>query len=201
MKVSLNWLKEFVSIEMPVEALAEALTMAGLEVESISERYAYLDSVLVGRIVGIHKHPNADKQRIARLERQLAQFGPWAQFGMAVGNDPKMGKRIMDKYQRGESLFEDEQAALDVAAEQVGEKAVTLDDVANLLDQREASKNLFGELNSIAEEELDGFKKIKNPILFHHFPIKVIRSNKKISTVMANFLIHRIKNGERTFVS
>ena len=64
MKVSLSWLRDYVSIEMEVTDLAEALTMIGLEVESVSERYEYLDNVFVGRIVEIHPHPNADNLKV-----------------------------------------------------------------------------------------------------------------------------------------
>jgi phenylalanyl-tRNA synthetase beta chain len=61
MKVSLSWLKEYVPIEMDPADLAETLTMVGLEVESVSERYSYLETVFVGRITEIAPHPNADK--------------------------------------------------------------------------------------------------------------------------------------------
>ena len=61
MIVSLSWLKEYVPIEMAPSDLAEELTMAGLEVEAVKDRYAYLDQVLVGRIAAVHPHPNADK--------------------------------------------------------------------------------------------------------------------------------------------
>jgi phenylalanyl-tRNA synthetase beta chain len=67
MKVSLSWLKDYIAINMDAEQLAEALTMAGLEVESISDRYAYLDSVVVGRIDQVKPHPNADKLTICRV--------------------------------------------------------------------------------------------------------------------------------------
>ena len=50
MKVSTSWLSAYTPIKMDAADLAEALTMAGLEVESVSERYAYLNSVAVGRI-------------------------------------------------------------------------------------------------------------------------------------------------------
>ena len=50
MKVSLSWLKEYVPIEIDPSDLAEALTMVGLEIESVSDRYGYLDTVYVGRI-------------------------------------------------------------------------------------------------------------------------------------------------------
>ena len=61
MIVSLSWLKEYVPIEMAPLDLSEELTMAGLEVEAVKNRYAYLQQVLVGRIAAIRPHPNADK--------------------------------------------------------------------------------------------------------------------------------------------
>src|SRR5437867_10358168 len=58
MKVTLNWLREFVPIELPPDRLAERLTMAGLEVEEISEQGA--ESVQVAQIARIDPHPQAD---------------------------------------------------------------------------------------------------------------------------------------------
>ncbi|MGD8762966.1 MAG: phenylalanine--tRNA ligase subunit beta, partial [Desulfobacteraceae bacterium] len=67
MKVSTSWLSAYTPIKMDVADLAEALTMAGLEVESVSERYAYLNSVSVGRIDGVENHPNAQKLKLCRV--------------------------------------------------------------------------------------------------------------------------------------
>ncbi|UCD79844.1 MAG: phenylalanine--tRNA ligase subunit beta [Desulfobacterales bacterium] len=67
MKVSLSWLKDYVDITMDPAALAEALTMAGLEVDSVSDRYAYLNGVIVGRIEEVGPHPNAEKLKICRV--------------------------------------------------------------------------------------------------------------------------------------
>jgi phenylalanyl-tRNA synthetase beta chain len=67
MKVSLSWLKDYVSIDLDPTDLADALTMAGLEVDSVSERYAYLDHVVVGQIEKVRRHPNADKLKICRV--------------------------------------------------------------------------------------------------------------------------------------
>jgi len=68
MKVSLSWLKDYVPIEMDPADLAEALTMVGLEIESVSDRYRYLETVFVGRILAITAHPNADKLRLCQVD-------------------------------------------------------------------------------------------------------------------------------------
>jgi phenylalanyl-tRNA synthetase beta chain len=68
MKVSLSWLETFIPIEMDARELADALTMAGLEVDALIHRYAYLDSVRVGRITAIKDHPNADRLKICDVD-------------------------------------------------------------------------------------------------------------------------------------
>ncbi len=68
MKVSISWLKDYIDIQLDAAALADALTMAGLEVDSVSDRYAYLQSVLVARIAEVNPHPNADKLTVCRVE-------------------------------------------------------------------------------------------------------------------------------------
>jgi len=68
MKVSLSWLKDYVPIEMDSSDLAEALTMVGLEIESVFDRYGYLDTVYVGRIEEIAPHPNADKLHLCQVD-------------------------------------------------------------------------------------------------------------------------------------
>jgi len=68
MKVSLSWLKDYVTIDVDVVKLAEALTMAGLEVEALVDRYAYLDRIVVGRIVEMAPHPHADKLSVCRVD-------------------------------------------------------------------------------------------------------------------------------------
>lgn len=61
MKVSLSWLRDYVPVEMNVSDLVAALTMAGLEVEAVYDRYQYLETVLVGRITEVKPHPKADR--------------------------------------------------------------------------------------------------------------------------------------------
>lgn len=61
MEISLNWLRRYVEIDIPVADLADKLTMAGFEVEAVIDSFGYLGSVVVARITGINPHPNADK--------------------------------------------------------------------------------------------------------------------------------------------
>jgi len=68
MKVSLSWLREYVNIDINVHALADALTMVGLEVETATDRYDYLNSVFVGRIAEIAPHPNDNKLKLCRMD-------------------------------------------------------------------------------------------------------------------------------------
>ncbi|KJS30104.1 MAG: phenylalanyl-tRNA synthetase [Desulfatitalea sp. BRH_c12] len=87
MKISLSWLQDYVTIDMPVDRLAHLLTMVGLEVESIEERYAYLDTVVVGRISEVAAHPNADKLKVCQVEAgsntyQVVCGAPNAAVGM-----------------------------------------------------------------------------------------------------------------------
>jgi phenylalanyl-tRNA synthetase beta chain len=75
MKVSTSWLSDYVRIELDPADLAEALTMVGLEVESVSERYDYLHTVLVGCIESVEPHPHSAKLKICQVnagDRRLA---------------------------------------------------------------------------------------------------------------------------------
>lgn len=68
MKVSLSWLNEYVPITMEVSELADALTMAGLEVEAVEDRYAFLETVVVGKVTEVLPHPNADRLKLCRVD-------------------------------------------------------------------------------------------------------------------------------------
>ena len=68
MRVSLSWLKEYVSIEMDIDRLVIALTMIGLEVDSVSDRYSYLNRVVVGCIHNIAPHPQSDNLKLCEVD-------------------------------------------------------------------------------------------------------------------------------------
>ncbi|HIJ72543.1 MAG TPA: phenylalanine--tRNA ligase subunit beta [Candidatus Hydrogenedentes bacterium] len=68
MRVSLNWLKEFLDIETGVDGLAEKMTMLGLEIESVERPGAEINKVVVGQIVSIEPHPKADKLVVCKTD-------------------------------------------------------------------------------------------------------------------------------------
>ena len=70
MKTSFNWLKEFINIPFSVEDTAKLLTDAGLEVEGIHHFESLkggLKGLVVGEIISISPHPNADKLRLTKV--------------------------------------------------------------------------------------------------------------------------------------
>ncbi len=82
MRASLRWLREFVDIpETDPDKLAHVLLMLGLEVESIDRYEARFTGVEVGRVASIRPHPDADKIRLATVERasgsQEVVCGAW----------------------------------------------------------------------------------------------------------------------------
>jgi phenylalanyl-tRNA synthetase beta chain len=68
MKVSLSWLNEYVPVQLTTDQLANRLTMLGLEVETVEDRYDYLEQAIVCRITAITPHPNADKLKLCQVE-------------------------------------------------------------------------------------------------------------------------------------
>ncbi|MBX2808841.1 MAG: phenylalanine--tRNA ligase subunit beta [Cellvibrionaceae bacterium] len=67
MKVSESWLREWVDPALNVNELAEQITMAGLEVDAIEPVAADFSGVIVGEIVALTQHPNADKLRVCQV--------------------------------------------------------------------------------------------------------------------------------------
>jgi len=68
MKVSYNWLKDFVDIEDGAEEVAKRLTAAGFEVEELECQNEHLHDVYVGKILKIERHPAADKLVVCQVD-------------------------------------------------------------------------------------------------------------------------------------
>ena len=67
MKFSEQWLREWVNPQVSTGELVELLTMAGLEVDSVEPLGEGLDALLVGEVVAVEAHPDADKLRVCRV--------------------------------------------------------------------------------------------------------------------------------------
>ena len=67
MKVSLNWLKKYVDIDVTAEELCERMTTQGFEVEGL-EKSSVMDNVVVAKILEIEKHPDSDHLQICQLD-------------------------------------------------------------------------------------------------------------------------------------
>ena len=67
MIISEQWLRSFVNPDMDTQALAHKLTMLGLEVDGIEPAAPEFSGVVVGEIVEIAPHPDADKLRVCQV--------------------------------------------------------------------------------------------------------------------------------------
>lgn len=67
MKIPLSWLKEYVDFQDTVEGLADKLTFSGVEVEGIERIGGGVSGVVVGEVLAIEKHPNADKLTLCKV--------------------------------------------------------------------------------------------------------------------------------------
>ena len=63
-----SWLRHFCNPDLSTEELAETLTMAGLEVEEVRPAAPAFSGVVVGLVVEVEPHPNADKLRVCRVD-------------------------------------------------------------------------------------------------------------------------------------
>ena len=75
MKVALSWLRDYVDISVPLTELAERLTLAGLDVETIeyiglpgAELEWDPEKIVVGEIRAVRFHPDADRVVLAEVE-------------------------------------------------------------------------------------------------------------------------------------
>jgi len=128
MKVSLNWMKEYVDVEMPPDELGNLLTMIGLEVEGLEAVGQGLDDIIVAKILKVAPHPNADRLSICSVDtgRESVDVvcgapnvaeGALAPLVLAGGKLPDGTRmkesRIRGEVSRGMLLAEDEMGLTD----------------------------------------------------------------------------------------
>ena len=123
MKASLQWLKEYVTIDAEPEELGHILTMAGLEVEGIETIGEGFEQVIVSRILEVRPHPNADRLSLCMVDTgketiqvvcgapnvEVGAFSPLALPGVTLPGGGVLKKgRIRGEVSEGMLLAEDE---------------------------------------------------------------------------------------------
>ena len=74
MLVSLKWLKDYVDVEMTPAELADALTMAGLEVDEIKQIKPAFTGVVSAAIISVQPHPSADKLSLCEVTDSIQTY-------------------------------------------------------------------------------------------------------------------------------
>ena len=107
MLFSVNWLKKWVDIDLPVNELAGKLTASGLEVDTVEPVAAPFSDVVVAQITSCDQHPDADKLKVCLIDfggseavqvvcgAPNARTGiriPLAKVGAVLGDDFKIRK-------------------------------------------------------------------------------------------------------------
>jgi len=93
MKVPLRWLKEYLDISLPPAELAERLTMAGTEVKGWQVVGGSWENIVVGQIVAINPHPNAE-----RLSLPTVDLGTEQQTVVCGAPNLKLGDKVVFAY-------------------------------------------------------------------------------------------------------
>ena len=112
MKFTLSWLKDHLETEADVQQIAEAMTMAGLEVEEVLDPAAKLAPFTVAKIVSAERHPNADRLRVCQVEtvegmKEIVCGAPNARAGLTTiyapigAYVPGLGVTLVEKPVRG----------------------------------------------------------------------------------------------------
>jgi len=87
LKISYRWLTEWADTDLAAEEVAERFTLAGLEVDSVEPVAPPLDGVVVGEIIAVEPHPDADRLRVCKVrgdreERTIVCGAPNARVGL-----------------------------------------------------------------------------------------------------------------------
>ena len=85
MKFSENWLRTFVNPPLSTRDLAHALTMAGLEVESVQPVAPVFDKVVVAEVFSVQKHPGADHLQVCEVRTEADNAGNNAPLQIVCG--------------------------------------------------------------------------------------------------------------------
>ncbi|MCK8619521.1 phenylalanine--tRNA ligase subunit beta [Apilactobacillus kunkeei] len=90
MKISYNWLKEYIDLDIPADELAEKIERSSVEVDSVIKPSDGLKKIVVGKIVEMENHPDSDHLHICQVDVgedepvQIVCGAPNAQVGKNV---------------------------------------------------------------------------------------------------------------------
>ena len=93
MKFTLSWLKKHLNTEAAIDAIVEAMTLAGLEVEEVENPAEKLKAFSIAKVLTAEKHPDADKLKVCTVEtrdgtKQIVCGAPNARADMTVAYAP-----------------------------------------------------------------------------------------------------------------
>ncbi|HOQ15772.1 MAG TPA: phenylalanine--tRNA ligase subunit beta [Defluviitaleaceae bacterium] len=68
MNIPMSWLKDYVPVDCDIKTFADAMTMSGSNVENYVEQGKEISNVVVGKILSVEKHPDADKLLVTKVD-------------------------------------------------------------------------------------------------------------------------------------
>ena len=69
MKISCNWLKQYLDFDLTAEQTANKLTLLGLEVEEMEKTGMDFEKFVVGEVLDVKDHPNADRLKLCLVNQ------------------------------------------------------------------------------------------------------------------------------------
>ena len=73
MLLSVNWLKDYVDVDVPVHEFGDRMIMSGSNIETIEEIGTGISGVVIGKVVSIEKHPHADRLLVCGIDTGAAE--------------------------------------------------------------------------------------------------------------------------------
>lgn len=74
MKISLNWLRNYIDFDLPVEKLVDGLIHLGFDIESYENEGDKLKGFVIGKVIERKKHPNADKLSVCKVDIGIGEL-------------------------------------------------------------------------------------------------------------------------------
>jgi len=68
MIISEQWLRDWVRVELDAQGIADCLTNAGLEVDGVKSLGGSIEKLVVGRVLEVSKHPDADRLNLTKVD-------------------------------------------------------------------------------------------------------------------------------------